>query len=109
MKKKPFNKGKPYHGSEAVQNGGLLGSTGKTDYFFFFCPKCRGRNIMRVLDWAPRLEEEVNEVNTDVKCTRQANGAFIIAFQLYCEKCGLEDFVKIHNLGPQMGELELAG
>lgn len=50
-----FNKGKAYHGSESVMNGGLKGST-DTDYFYFFCPKCPDQEIMRVLDYEVRAQ-----------------------------------------------------
>ncbi len=44
-----FNNGKPYHGSNAVSHGKLRGAT-DTDYFYFFCPKCAHRQIMRILE-----------------------------------------------------------
>ena len=45
-----FNRGQPYHGSDAVEGGKLSGKTGQTDYFFFLCPKCDDGQILRVLD-----------------------------------------------------------
>lgn len=47
-----FNSGKPYHGSSSVQKGNLHGATGETDYFYFFCPRCPDRRILRLLDYA---------------------------------------------------------
>lgn len=44
-----FNKGRPYHGSENIQAGKLVGATGETDYFYFFCPKCADHEILRIL------------------------------------------------------------
>lgn len=96
-----FNNGKPYHGSEAVENGGLEGATGKSDYFFFFCPKCPDRQIMRILDYEVRRELVENPANTALE--KKAAKAFILAFKLYCENCKHTDFVKIDNIGLQGG------
>lgn len=98
---RPFNNGRPYHGSDAVEDGRLEGATGKTDYFFFFCPNCLDRHIMRVLDYDVRSEMAENPANTHYK--KQAGRGFILAFKLYCEKCKHEDFVKIDNIGLQEG------
>ncbi|HEV2694540.1 MAG TPA: hypothetical protein VG347_16725 [Verrucomicrobiae bacterium] len=98
---KKFNSGKPYHGSSAVANGKLQGATGGTDYFFFFCPNCPDRHIMRVLDYEVRGELAENQANEVL--TKKAEKAFVLAFKLYCEKCKHEDFVKIDNIGLQGG------
>ena len=45
-----FNNGKPYHGSDIVERGRLMGATVGSDYFYFFCPKCPDKYIMRILD-----------------------------------------------------------
>jgi predicted RNA-binding Zn-ribbon protein involved in translation (DUF1610 family) len=96
-----FNNGKPFHGSEAVKNGRLQGATGRTDYFFFFCPKCPDRHIMRILDYEVRRELPENPANKLL--AKKAAKAFVLAFKLYCENCGHEDFVKIDNIGLQGG------
>lgn len=98
---KHFNNGRPYHGSEAVADGRLEGATGLTDYFFFFCPKCPDRHIMRILDYEVRRELAENPVN-EVLEKRAAKG-FVLAFKLYCENCKHVDFVKIDNIGLQGG------
>lgn len=43
--------GKPYHGSDEISDGQLEGATGETDYFYFFCPKCPDREVMRILEY----------------------------------------------------------
>ncbi len=98
---KNFNNGKPYHGSEAVENGRLEGATGKTDYFFFFCPKCPERHIMRILDYGVHRDLVENPANKIM--AKKAAKAFILVFKLYCEKCKHQDFVKIDNIGLQGG------
>jgi predicted RNA-binding Zn-ribbon protein involved in translation (DUF1610 family) len=95
-----FNNGKIYHGSADVMSGKLQGST-DTDYFYFFCPKCPDRHIMRILDCEIKEQEIENPYNE--KFTKKAKKAFTIAFQIYCEKCNLADFVKISNIGLQGG------
>jgi hypothetical protein len=96
-----FNNGKPYHGSEAVAHGRLQGATGSTDYFFFFCPKCPDRYIMRILDCGVRHELADNPANKRLQ--KKAAKGFVLAFKLYCENCKHEDFVKIDNIGLQGG------
>jgi hypothetical protein len=96
-----FNNGKPFHGSEAVMNGQLEGATGKTDYFFFFCPKCPDHQIMRVLDYGILRELPENPANEIFE--KKAAKAFVLGFKLYCENCKHKDFVKIDNIGLQGG------
>jgi predicted RNA-binding Zn-ribbon protein involved in translation (DUF1610 family) len=98
-----FNKGRAYHGSSAVSDGRLTGAT-DTDYFYFFCPECEGRQILRLLDYEVRQEQPDNPYNNQLKS--QAGKGFTLAFKLHCEKCGLTDFVKISNLGWQGGDFE---
>lgn len=50
-----FNDGEAYHGSSKVAAGRLTDTT-DTDYFYFFCPDCNDRQVMRVLDYDVRLE-----------------------------------------------------
>lgn len=96
-----FNGGKAYHGSEAVTGGRLRGAT-DTDYFYFFCPKCPGDEIMRVLDFEVRHEQAENPYNEELKKPKAIRG-FVLAFKLHCQRCGLTDFTKISNLGWQGG------
>ena len=96
-----FNNGEPYHGSGAVTEGRLQVATCGTDYFFFFCPKCPDRQIMRILDYEVRRWEPENPVNQELE--RKAAQGFVLAFKLYCEQCKHEDFVKIDNMGLQGG------
>jgi len=91
---------KRHHGSEAVQNGGLTGST-DTDYFYFFCPKCPNKHIMRILEYTVKERTEVNKYNTEFKI--KAKNGFVLAFDLYCENCKHRDLVKISNIGWQGG------
>ncbi len=98
-----FNQGKPYHGSDAVCAGKLQGAT-DTDYFYFFCSRCEGKHIVRLLDYEVRHEQAGNPYNDQLKST--APKSFILAFKLHCEKCDLTDFVKIGNLGLQGGEFK---
>ena len=102
---KKFNRGKPYHGSDVVTDGKLKGET-DTDYFYFFCPRCGDRHVMRPLDYTVHVETAENKYNDETK-SKAAKG-FTLALDLYCEKCGLKDFVKISNLGWQSGQLPLA-
>ena len=95
-----FNNGKPYHGSEAVMNGGLTGST-DTDYFYFFCPQCPDKYIMRILEYEVRNETPDNPYNAEFK--KKAKCGFTLVFKLYCENCEHTDFVKISNTGWQNG------
>jgi hypothetical protein len=97
-----FNNGKPYHGSNAISGGRLEGSTGETDYFYFFCPKCHHREVMRILDYGEHTKQPVNEY--DAHCKSKSRCGFAVVFKLYCEKCGHSDFVKISNMGWQGGK-----
>ena len=98
-----FNQGKPYHGSDAVYGGKLQGAT-DTDYFYFFCPTCEGKQIMRVRDYEVRQEQAGNPYNDKLKS--MAPKSFVLAFQLHCEKCDLTDLVKVGNAGWQGGEFK---
>ena len=101
-----FNGGRPYHGSSAVEECGLRGATGDTDYFYFFCPKCEGNNVMRVLEYGVHAQEPVNPYNELFKST--ALYGFTLVFKLHCEGCGHSDFVKISNTGLQKGPATIA-
>jgi hypothetical protein len=98
---KTFNDGKPYHGSDAVTGGKLRGATDKTDYFYFFCPKCSGDRLLRVLDYEVRAElsEHPYKDHVDVQAPR----GFVLAFQVHCDHCLFQDFVKVGNTGWQGG------
>ena len=98
-----FNGGNPYHGSGAVKKGQLKGATGETDYFYFFCPKCPDKQIVRILEYGVHAEEAENPYNKD--CKSKAKYGFTLAFKLHCEKCGHTDFVKLSNTGWQGGTL----
>ncbi len=98
-----FNNGRPYHGSEAVEGGKLRGAT-DTDYFYFFCPRCPGKHILRVLEYAEHAQEPVNPYNEQLG--RKAHGGFTLVFKLYCEQCRLTDFVKVSNTGWQGGDFD---
>ena len=95
-----FNNGLPYHGSVAVKGGKLQGAT-DTDYFYFFCPKCPGRQIVRILEYGVHDQKDKNSYNDELKM--KAKGGFTLVFKLHCEKCGHTDFVKISNMGWQGG------
>ena len=99
-----FNKGKPYHGSDEVEGGKLRGSTDRTDYFYFLCPRCADSQLLRILDYTLHSEEGTEFPYKD-QVKRQPNRAFTLAFHLYCEKCKFEDFTKISNMGWQGGPL----
>ena len=81
---KRFNNGGLYGGSAMAQGGGLTGAT-DTGYFYFFCPKCPGKYIMRILEYGVREEIPENPYNSEFK--RKAKNGFILAFRLYCENC----------------------
>ena len=98
---KKFNRGRPYHGSEAISHGKLRGATDNTDYFYFFCPKCPNQEILRVLDYGVHEEEPINPYDGQLKS--KVDNGFTLAFKLYCENCGLDDYVKVSNLGWQRG------
>lgn len=87
-----FNNGKAYHGSNAIRHGKLIGRSGKTDYFFFLCPKCNDGQILRVLEYEFR---EATEVERREK--RKPRQHFNLAFHLWCPICQFEDFIKIDN------------
>ncbi len=95
---KKFNNGKPYGGSGIAQNGGLTGAT-DTDYFYFFCPKCSDKHIMRILEYDERDESKENPYNSEFK--KKAKNGFTLVFKLYCENCNHTDFVKISNMALQ--------
>jgi hypothetical protein len=97
-----FNNGKPYHGSREVFGGRLEGATGETDYFYFFCPKCPHREIMRILEYGEHERHPVNEYNA--QCKSKARYGFTLVFKLWCEKCGHSDFVKVSNTCWQGGK-----
>jgi hypothetical protein len=88
-----FNAGKPYHGSEAVQGGELKGKTGRSDYFFFLCPRCADERTLRILEYEFR-EPAAPVARIE---TKKPTEYFNLAFRLYCPKCQFEDFVKIDN------------
>lgn len=90
------------HGSEAIKEGKLRGST-DTDYFYFFCPKCKGSQVLRLLNYRIIQEQPRNEYDEGLR-SKSAKG-FTLQFKLYCESCGLTDFVKLSNFGRQSGEL----
>ncbi len=98
-----FNKGRPYHGSENIAEGKLRGAT-DTDYFYFFCPRCEGKQILRVLEYGIHAEEPVNPYNEQLRS--KAHGGFTLVFKIHCEKCRLTDFVKISNTGWQGGDYD---
>jgi hypothetical protein len=97
-----FNRGRPYHGSSAVKGGRLCGATGETDYFYFFCPKCPGDEVLRILEYGEHTDRRENEYNQF--CKSNAKYGFTLVFKVYCEKCGHEDFIKISNTGWQGGK-----
>jgi hypothetical protein len=90
-----FNRGKAYHGSEAVSGGKLKGRTGTTDYFFFLCPKCPDQQVMRVLEYEFR-----KGIETYREETKTPAELFNLAFHLCCPSCQFEDFIKIDNSHP---------
>lgn len=97
-----FNNGKPYHGSDKIKGGRLEGATDKTDYFYFFCPKCPDREVMRILEYREHANKDVKEYNS--QCKSKAKYGFTLVFKLHCEKCGCTDFVKVSNTGWQRGK-----
>ncbi len=97
-----FNDGKPYHGSDEVSKGRLEGATGETDYFYFFCPLCPDREILRILEYGEHGPQSDNRYNQFFE--KKAKYGFILVLKLYCEKCGHSDFVKISNTGWQGGK-----
>ena len=99
-----FNKGKPYHGSEEDSRGRLTGTT-DTDHFYFFCPRCQDRHIMRILEYGVHLEGPGGQFYPDER-PRQPQD-FILVFKLFCPKCKLTDFVKVGNVGWQGRQLPM--
>lgn len=97
-----FNSGRAYHGSSAIDHGKLRGATDKTDYFYFFCPKCPDDEIMRILEYGVHAEEAENPYND--QCRSKAKYGFVLVFKVHCDECGHTDFVKIGNLGWQGGQ-----
>src|ERR1041385_873081 len=93
---------RPTHGSEHVESGKLRGATDRTDYFYFFCPRCPGDRILRVLDFDTLREDSGSKYND--KCRSKARRTFGFGFELFCEKCGFHDYVKISNYGWQGGK-----
>lgn len=100
-----FSRGKPYHGI-AVCHGRLTGTT-DTDYFYWFCPICKDRHIMRPLDFGIHYEGPGGEKYPDER-PKQARD-FVIVFKLYCPNCKHSDFLKVGNIGWQGGQLPHAG
>jgi hypothetical protein len=98
-----FNDGKPYHGSSTVSDGKLVGTT-DTDYFYFFCPRCQDRHILRILDYGNHVAEEAGGSRYPDEKPKQKKD-FTLVFKLYCPHCELTDFVKISNTGWQGGRL----
>ncbi|CAG1021249.1 hypothetical protein MTYM_00871 [Methylococcales bacterium] len=96
-----FNNGKPYQGSDNVTQGKLHGSTAETDYFYFFCPKCPDKHVLRILDYG--VHAEGTDFPYKDQVTKKAKRSFTLAFHLYCERCKFTDFVKISNTGWQHG------
>lgn len=94
-----FNDGKAFSCSDAIKGGKLQGAT-DTDYFYFFCPTCSDKQLMRILDY----DVQVEHAETPYPDLRpKAAKGFVLAFKLHCPKCGLTDFTKIGNLRWQKG------
>ena len=102
MRMDKFNNGKPYHGSDQIMRGKLKGATDNQDYFYFFCPKCPDKEIVRILEYGEHTRDNVNPYNDH--CKSKAKYGFTLVFKLFCEKCGHSDFVKISNTGWQGGK-----
>ena len=99
---KPFNDGKPFHGSEDVSNGRLTGKT-DTDYFYFLCPLCGDSQMLQILDYKIITDGEVKKYKEE---RPKARRDFQIAFELECPTCKLHDFVKVSNMGWAGGKLK---
>jgi len=74
-----------------------------TDYFYFFCPRCADRHIMRVLDYEVRESGPGGQAYRDER-PKQIKDV-TLAFSLYCPECKLASSVKISNTGRQGGQL----
>ena len=101
-----FNDGKPYHGSKAVMGGKLKGAT-DTDHFYFFCPRCPENYVLRVLDYGVHSSSKTNPHDQYDKTRSKSAKGFVLVFQIYCEQCGLKDFVKVGNYGTQSGPMPI--
>lgn len=101
MSRSSFNRGRPFHGSEAVMEGRLQGRT-DTDYSYFFWPTCPGEEILQVLDYKVVSDGPVSYAAEE---RRHAKRDFIVAFELRCVRCGHRDFLKVANVGWQGGNL----
>lgn len=101
-----FNDGKPYHGTCAVADGKLAGATDGTDYFYFFCPACPDKQLLRPLDY--KLHNEVPEHPYKDHVDVVAPKGFTLVFKLFCNQCLFTDFVKVSNMGWQGGTHEQA-
>jgi hypothetical protein len=97
-----FNRGQPYHGSTAVMDGKLTGTT-DTDNFYFFCPQCGDRHIMRVIEHGYHEGPVPANAYPDER-PKQAQD-FVLVLKLYCPECKLTDYVKLGNVGRQGGKL----
>jgi len=95
---------KTWHGSEEVEQGRLVGST-DTDYFYFHCPRCGDSEVLQIADFKVIKDGPV-EYARGREERKQVKRDFIIAFELHCLKCGLDDFVKVSNIGWQGGQLK---
>lgn len=99
-----------FHGSEKVEGGKLTGQT-DTDYFYFLCPQCPDKQVMRVLDAIQLFDnhngqrlEKIRQYESMLKSKRRVKSEITIAFKIYCEECKLTDHVKITNGGLQTGQ-----
>ena len=97
-----FNRGKPYHGSMKIEHGKLTGTT-DTDYFYFFCPECGDTHMLQILDYTVVRDGPVEYAKDD---RPKAKRDFLLAFELFCHKCKLHDFVKLCNTGWQGGRMK---
>lgn len=96
-------KGKTHGGGSSKVTGGRLRGATDTDYFYFLCPQCPDNQMLRILDYENREERPDNPYD-DICPGPKAELGFIIGFKLYCCECGLKDFVKVGNLGFQLGK-----
>jgi hypothetical protein len=89
-------------GSDAVTRGKLRGTT-DTDWFYFFCPKCPGDRVLRILDYS--LNKEVGDLAYTTLSPKAVQN-FILVLNIYCPECGLMDSLTISNVGRQGGTLQ---